>query len=265
LARTALPKKSQLNKPDAIGLMPGVALLFLSLAGERAMAGPPLAIGDPGVLDPGRWEVITAVTASSIGEGHFYEAPLLDVSVGLIQDRLQVSATYPFGHADPEGDDDNWEFGNLELGATWRFWENEKLQLALAPSYSFGVTRRTAEQGIGDFGDVAALPLVAEYQVSETWRLNTSVGYESVEDDEDVWVYGAAVAYIPNQKLELLLELAGGTDEDFDEDLLDIRTGFDYAVSDSFHLLFSVATGVRKPGGEEELDYSIFAGLQFFF
>jgi len=67
-----------------------------------------------------------------------------------------------------------------------------------------------------------------------------------------------------NERWELLFELSGATDTDFDDDILDARAGFDFAFTEDLHLLFSAATGLREPDGEEELDYDIFLGLQFF-
>ena len=230
-----------------------------------ARAGPPLIILDPGVLEPGQIEVITAVSSSAIGEDQFYTVPLLDVSLGLISDRLQIAITYPHVHADTKDNDSNWEFDNLELGGTWRFWQNEKWQVALAPIYAFGVTRRTADQGIGTVGDVATIPLVAEYQISPGWRVNTSFGYERVESADDLWSYNVAIAHIYNERWELLAELAGARNDDSGKDVLDVRAGFDYALTPDFHLLVAVATGLREIDPTEKLDYELFFGLQFSF
>ncbi len=242
---------------------PGAALA-VSCALTQAIAGPPLSIEDPGILEPGQWEIITATTATSTDGGDFYQAPLLDISLGVIGDYVQIAAAYPYVYADPNDGDSEWDFGNLEVGVKWRFWNTETLQVAFAPIYAFGVTRDTAEKGIGDDTDVAAFPLAAEYQINDAWRVNASAGYASVKDSGDEWGYGAAVAFRLNERWELLFELSGATDTDFDDDILDARAGFDFAFTEDLHLLFSAATGLREPDGEEELDYDIFLGLQFF-
>ena len=54
-----------------------------------------------------------------------------------------------------------------------------------------------------------------------------------------------------------------GWDSDFDNDFLDARVGFDAAVTESFHVLFSMATGLHEPNGEDKLDYDVFLGFQF--
>ena len=50
----------------------------------------------------------------------------------------------------------------------------------------------------------------------------------------------------------------------FDEDVLDLRAGFDFALTDSVHFLFSAATGLRERDSEEELNYDLYFGVQFF-
>jgi hypothetical protein len=62
-----------------------------------------------------------------------------------------------------------------------------------------------------------------------------------------------------------LAEIAGASDEDFDEQILDLRVGFDVALTENFHLLLSMATGVEAPDRVEELHYDLSFGMQFFF
>jgi hypothetical protein len=240
-----------------------LSLALLSVIGS-ASAGPPLSTEDPGILERGQWEIISAVTATSVDSGNSYQSPLLDISLGVIADQVQIAAAYPYVYTDPDDDSSESDFGNLELGIKWRFWNSDKLQVAFAPVYAFGVSRRTALAGIGDSGDVVVLPLAAEYQINHQWRLTGSAGYASVDEGEDEWGYGAALAYGLNDRWELLFELAGATDTDFDEDVLNVRAGFDFALTDSVHFLFSAATGLREPSGEEDLNYDFYFGVQFF-
>ena len=235
-------------------------VLAITLYAPSTMAGPPLSLEDPGILDQGQWEVITATTFPSTDSGDAWQAPLLDVSLGVVQDYVQIFAAYPYVYSDPDDGDSEWDFGNLETGIKWRFINTERLQVAVGGVYAFGVTRNTAEKGIGDDGDVAALVVPVEYQLTDKWRLNTSVGYASVEDGGDEWGYGAAVAYGMNERLELLFELSGASDTDFADDILDVRAGFDFAFTDAFHFRVSAAPGLREPDGEVELDYDILVG-----
>lgn len=242
-----------------------IALAGIMLAYPlRVIAGPPLSTEDPGILQQGQWEIITATTATSGDGGDFYQAPILDVSLGVIGDHVQVSAAYPYVFADPDDEGSDSEFGNLELGIKWRFWNSEDLQVAFAPVYAFGVTRSLAERGIGEDTDTLVLPVTAEYRINDRLRLNPALGYASVDDGGDEWGYGVALAYSLNSRWELLGEFVGATDTDFDDDVLDLRAGFDLAIREDFHLLFSVATGLREPDGDDGLDYDIYVGLQWF-
>jgi hypothetical protein len=235
------------------------------LAGTRAWAGPPLATEDPGILEQGQWEIIAATTATGTGSGNFYQMPILDVSLGVIEDYLQITVAYPYVFAEHDSANSDSHFGNLELGAKVRFWNRENLQIAFAPVYSFGITRSLAERGIGEGHDVLELPVALEYGINEQLRLNTTIGYAVVDGGANEWAYGLAMAYALNQRWELLWEVSGATDTDLEDNVVDLRGGFDFAVSDSFHLLFSVATGLRVPEKEDELDYDLYLGLQWLY
>lgn len=63
---------------------------------------------------------------------------------------------------------------------------------------------------------------------------------------------------------ELLGEFSGAVDTRLDDDTLEIRVGFDFAVTGSFHLPVSAATGLNAPTSAAMLDYDAFLGLQWF-
>jgi hypothetical protein len=42
---------------------------------------------------------------------------------------------------------------------------------------------------------VAVLPLAAEYQINDRWRLNTDIGYAYVDSDNDEIAYGVAPGF----------------------------------------------------------------------
>jgi len=170
---------------------------------------------------------------------------------------------YPHAHAAPDNGRSEWDFGNLEVGVKWRFLNSGRLQMALAPYYVFGVKRGSAATGIGNNTDVMVFPVNAEYQINDMWRLNGELRYSSIEAGDDEWDYGAAVAYALDERWEYLFELSGTTDSDFDSDFLVARAGVDAAVTESLHLLFSIATGLREPSGQDELNYDLFFGFQF--
>jgi hypothetical protein len=150
------------------GYFLSLTILFVVLLYARpSLAGPPLATEDPGILELGQWEIIAATTASTADGGDTYQLPVLDVSLGVI--------------ADPEGQDSDSDFGNLELGVKWRFWNSEDLQVAFAPLYAFGITHSAAERGIGEDSDVLQLPVVAEYRIKGSDSLIDSLSRANVQ------------------------------------------------------------------------------------
>jgi hypothetical protein len=241
-----------------------IVAFLVFCASPPVLAGPPLSIDDPGVLDAWHWEIIGAMTLTSGSDGDYWQAPVLDISLGVIEDYVQVGFVYPYAHADSGNGKTQSDFGNAEFGVKWRFLKRERIQMAFAPYHSFGVSTRTASKGIGGDNDATVLPINAEYRVNDLWSLNGEVRYVSIDNLSNEWGYGAAVAYAPNNRWTLLAEVAGASDTDFKDDLLELRAGFDAALNDSLHLLFSIATGIKEPSGAGKLDYDIFLGLQFF-
>ena len=235
--------------------------LLLSIS-QTALAGPPLTIDDPGVLDPGQWEIITAVTYADTTEGSATQLPILDVSYG-VTENVQVSAAYPYVFVDPKDDSSDNDFGNLQVGAKWRFFNGENLQLAVAPLYAFGISVNAAKRGVGDDEDALFVPLEIEYTLGN-WRFNGEFGYASIKNEPDGWGYGAAVAHPLGTRTEIMFELYGGADDDFDNDNLNYHVGFDFAWSEDLHILVSAGSGLTEPAREAELDFDFFRGLQYF-
>jgi len=240
-----------------------VAAVVWLIFGQRAIAGPPLSIDDPGIVEPWHWEVIGAATVTSGREGDYWQLPVLDISLGVIKDSVQVGFVYPYAHADTGDGGIKSDFGNAEVGVKWRFYASEHLQMAFAPYYAFGVSRRIANKGIGAENDAAVWPINAEYRINDRWSLNGELRYISVQEQENAVGYGAAVAFAANARWMFMFEFAGESDTDFSDEFHEVRAGFDVALTDSFHLLFSLATGVKDQNSPGELDYDVFLGLQY--
>jgi len=239
-----------------------VALLIL-LVFTTALAGPPLSIDDPGILDPWQLEIIAAVTSTETDSGALRQLPLLDMSLGVIEDYLQVGVSFSHVHARPNDGRSELDAGSTTLALKWRFVNSGDLQMSFAPYYVFGVSRSAEAKGIGDSANIAVFPVNAEYGINEKWRLNGEVSHARVQGGDTYWHLGAAVAYSANSRWDLLLEVAGTSDGAFGMDFVDIRAGFDASLSESFHLLFSMASGLRHVRGEDELDLNVFLGVQY--
>lgn len=219
---------------------------------------------DPGILLPGQWEIITAGTYASSGVVDAAQAPLLDVSLGIIDDYVQISLGVPWEHVSPAAGPSNSGLGNAQLGVKWRFFNGERLQLALAPYRVFGVSGSTAAKGIGTDSDISVLPVLMQYQLSDAWTLNGELAYASVRDGENAWGYGAALAFTQSRQLTWLLEAYGSAATGFDNQSVELRAGLDLAIRDDLHLLFSAGTGLDAPSEQDELDAAFYLGVQLF-
>ncbi len=239
-----------------------LAALSLVFTCSPLLAGPPLTFDDPGILDPGQWEFIAATTATSTTAGDYYQIPQLSLSLGVFENFMQIGAGYSYAEATPNDGPTARDHGNFSVGAKWRFLDNGKTQLAFAPYYSFGVTQSTAAKGIGNENDILGLPVNIAYQVSDKWRLNSEVRYVHRSLDYNNWGYGASAAYVMNERHELLFALSGSTGRQFKNASLDARLGLDAAVTDSFHVLFSIATGLKHPSSSNEMHRDIYLGFK---
>lgn len=232
------------------------------LVTSSAVAGPPLFIDDPGVLDPGQWEIIVATaTAEEKGGGTATELPVLDVSLGL-SENTQISAAYPYVVVDPEGASSESDFGNLEIGFKYRFYNSENLQIAFAPGYAFGISLTAATLGIGSDTPVTLLPLNLEYGLGD-WTLSAELAYAAVQQDEDEFAFGGAIGY-PIGPMQLMLEVYGATNSELDDAFVNWNLGADIEITPSWHVLLAYGSRLSEPTGAAELDYTAFLGIQYF-
>lgn len=229
-------------------------LAALSAGTAHAQGGPPLITDDPGTPGDGNWEVNLAVTYERLRDERVVEAPLLDVNYG-VGERLQLKAEVPFVWQDDlEADERLEEFGNPQFGVKWRFVDERDSDVAVSvyPQLELHTP------------DVSFLLPVQIARHFGRWGVNGEVGYNLVEADEDEWIYGVAVSYEVSEKLELLGEVHGEADEDFEEDQLVFNLGFRYGVTENLGLLFAAGRSLRQ-SGEDEPDLLVYAGVQFTF
>jgi len=243
--------------------LPGIAAATGLIFAAPAVAGPPLNIDDPGILDPGQWEIIVASsTAKEEGGGTATELPVLDVSVGL-SENTQISAAYPYVVVDPEGASSDSDFGNLSLGFKWRFYNSENLQIAFAPGYLFGISLAAATVGIGSDNEIAVLPVNLEYSFGD-WTLNAELGYGAIKEEEDEVAFGAALGHPVGNRTQLMLEIYGATNSELDDAFVNFNVGADIEITPAWHLLLALGSRISEPSGAAELDYTGFLGIQYF-
>lgn len=235
-------------------------IFFAHLPG--AFAGPPLTIDDPGILKPGQWEIIGAATGATSQAVDVYELPLLDVSYGLTAN-TQLSMSLPYVFANTVDEPSHRHPSNLAVGFKWRFLNQNKLQVAFAPAYAFGIRASAARRGIGDDDGILFLPVNFQYVVGH-WTVNGEFGYASVINNADALAYGAAFGHPVGQRTQIMLEVYGGSETDFANDNMNYHIGLDIQLKPRLHWLMSAGSGLWSRDGEQELDFDFFVGIQYF-
>lgn len=236
------------------------ALMSLVLQ-SPAHAGPPLTIDDPGILDPGAFEIILASSFETRDSGDQWFLPILDVSYGLGPD-LQLGVVATRVVADPDPGSEKSDFGPAAVGLKWRFLDAGDLQMSVAPFYETLLRDGAADRGVIDEVDAFTLPVQWQYQL-EQWRLNAELRYVAVSGDSNEWGYGVAAAYPVNERIELMAELHGGADRSLDDHGVLYRFGADVALSERWHLLMALGGSITEPG-DDDVDLQGYFGLQWF-
>lgn len=238
----------------------GVMAIFAS----HVVAGPPLITDDPDTPGDGNWEINLAFTLEQTCDERIYEAPLIDINYG-VGERTQLKFEVPWVVLDDRNNGAKDGLGNSEVGVKYRFLDEDRhgLSVSIYPQLEFNNPTSSDERGLVDPGVHFKLPVQLARQVGSI-NLYAEVGYELVEADEDEWLYGIAVGYPVNDRLELLAEVAGSADRNFDDDELVFNLGATIGINDNLNLLLSAGRSFRESSsGEPEL--LGYFGLQFLF
>ena len=226
-----------------------------------AHAGPPLTIDDPGILDPGTFEIIVASSLETRDSGDQWFWPILDVSCGLGPD-LQLGVVATRVVVDPDPGSRKSDFGPAAVGLKWRFLDAGDLQMSVAPFVETLLREGAVDRGVINDVDVWALPVQWQYQLDE-WRLNAELRYVAVSGETNEWGYGVAVARPVNERIELMAELHGGADRSLDDHGVLYRFGADVALSERWHLLMALGGSIDEPG-DDDIELQGYFGLQWF-
>jgi hypothetical protein len=225
-------------------------------------AGPPLATDDPGILDPGAWEVITALTIESRQNEDRVNAPLLDISLGLgAESQLSVSMPYSVLRWDQET---NWSGpGDMTLGYKWRFLQSGGFELATAVNYSTPMDRNVEVDGTR-IPDEYSVPLLLAW-AGETWSWMGQLAWTRTTDGESAWDFGVAAQRQLGESTVLMVEIYGDTKSIVGDASLNLQLGIDHRIFRNWHILTAIGSGITRASDRtEKLDYCMFLGVQTF-
>ena len=241
----------------------GMLTSVLLMLSATAWPGPPMVGEDPGILEPGEWEIIAAMKGESRPSAESGQLPVLDVTYGLTPN-TQISVVVPRQHIEPQGESSRTGWGNGEIGYKWRFFSNETVEMAIAPVYSHPLDHGSVIRGLAEDVSVLSVPVVASLAVGE-WIWNFQVGYAITSTSTNLWDYAVTLGHPLGQSAELFLEAWGAADDNFDNNAVNYRVGLDFAFSERTHLLAAIGGPIMSDlPSDEKLDWDFYLGLQWF-
>lgn len=254
-----MSRRSPFQSECRICQMLGIFLLFLA---PNSMAAPPLVTDDPGILDPGTWEIISATSGEQRPIGSLVQAPALDVSVGLT-DHSQLSFFLPYLVASPAEGGKASGLGIASLAYKWRFISTSSWELAFAPNYSMPLSNKVLLPAGLDDVRLFGLPLIFAHNRG-IWTWNGQIAWNVGSDGINFWEYGLALSRPLGSSLQWMMEFYGGSNASFEKRTLNYQLGLDYEIRPDFHALVSVGSSINSlPAPEYRLNYSYYFGLQW--
>ncbi len=240
-------------------------VLFISPLCVYAQGGPPLLTDDPGTPGPGKWEINVAFTTEKHHEETRFETPLLDMNYG-IGERHQLKFEIPWVVLDERGEETKNGLGNSLAGWKWRFMDEKEcgISTSIYPQIEFNNPgSSSADRGLADKGWQFLLPIQAAKTFGK-FGLNLEFGYIIKEKLEDEWLYGLAASYELSEKFELIGEVFGTGQRDFNQHELVFNVGTRYKFTEKRILLFAIGRGLENTGVSEAQLLS-YLGIQFLF
>jgi hypothetical protein len=237
-------------------------LLFLLVAAlltpHTAVAGPPFLTDDPDPAEYKHWEVYTFSQATHVSGSTTGTAPSVEANYGAFQGvHLHILAPLAFNKT--EDDSANFGFGDMEMGAKFRFIDEDDndlgLKVATFPAFTIPTGDRDRDFGAGH--GRYFIPLWLQKSFGD-WTTYGGGGYEvnPGQDNKDYWFFGWELQRKLTENLLLGAEIfhqtiaeAGGQES----------TGFNigtiYDLNENHHLLFSGGRGIQNANTTNELTY----------
>lgn len=190
------------------GLWPCVMAVVLQLpALAWAQGGPPFLTNDPGTPGDANWEINLGSTQTIARGGSSYQAPQLDINLGL-GDRIQLTYEIPYAVQASAGEPLHCGWGNAFSGVKWRFLDQGEhgWQLSTFPQIETGVSQRAQVTAIGVPGPRYLVPL----EVSRTLgplEFNVEAGYFFPGHGPKERILGFVAGRPVTQRLELDAEI----------------------------------------------------------
>ena len=242
-----------------------LAALLWTLAPLSARAGHPLITEDTGTQGQGKFQLELASESTTLRERGATQTLGLSTaafSYGAL-DSVDVILAVPYlrlGHSVANGTPGAHGLTDLGLDVKWRFYEKEKLSLALKPGITLPTGDDTRNLGTGKYTWSAYL--TASYETAPwTWLLHFGHVHHnnSFSERVDIWHASAAVVRQVGDAFKLILDtgIDTSTDRDARADPVFLIVGVIY--SPRAH--FDIDVGYKMESAESWRARSLLAGV----
>jgi hypothetical protein len=246
----------------------GVLMLLLTLPVSipgPVMAGPPMLTGDTGTADVGHFEINLGARVENTETETKYELPAFQVNYGLT-DHIELSFELPMVVLDEKGGHTKGGPGKVLFGFKWRFVDDKACHpaLAIAPAIEFETPgSSSAQRGLVSEGVAFTLPLRLEKAIGR-FSLGAEAGYTWAEQGPNEWGYGLLAGLKVLDPLQVLVEVNGKSQSEFEEHELLFNAGARWKWNEWFRIHLSAGRGIYSSTGDEP-DLIGYAGVQFIF
>jgi len=251
--------RAQMDLPRKhLGTLFGILIgLGLVLQPAGVLAGPPLISDDPNTVGPGVVQPILAVSVAHEGKTTLVRAPLVDLTVGLV-DSLDMTFIASLDGLPIRAGEVWWRPNSLLApGLKWELFETDRGSLALSPAFAVNMARISRS--------FALLPLQGELAVGARRRavIGFDVGYEPVLNSVHRWFVAPYARYSVSRKLDVLFEtwcLGSGASANLGGSL-----GTDYGILGSEIRLLAALSTAFVAFNAPRLEVRAYLGIQYTF
>ena len=231
-----------------LGLLAAVvAGLFPLILGQMcAWAGPPFVTDDPEPVEYRHWEIYLASQHAKDKDGWSGTAPHFEVNYGALHN-LQLHLIAPLAYAKPNDGPSHYGFGDLELGAKYRFIQESDWRPMVGAFLIVDLPTGRSSRGLGE-GYVRTFFPIWFQKSWGPWTSYWGGGYwiNPGSGNKNYWFFGWQAQRELSKAITLGAEVFYNTPTARAEGG---RTGFNVGtivnITDEHHLLFSTGRDIH--------------------
>jgi hypothetical protein len=229
------------------------AIILVSATARIADAGPPLVSDDPHTVGPSVVEAILAVEAVGIDDSVAMAAPVLDLTIGLLDGLDGTLVAAPLFDDVSGSSSDASEL--IEVGFKW--------QPLMTDSWNASFSPVVVVEGLGDRRVGGAFPLQVEF-ARDSWVVGIDGGYVLFSEGSDLWHGSTYAGWSTAAGPRLLAEIwsAGTANEQQGE--VGAGLGIEWPLPLSLTLLASGGTEIAS-WGTPRVDWYSYVGVKWTF